>query len=89
VDDAELVLDAARDDELVGVDDDADPAAIVAEAEVEDRQAALDGDRDADGVVQFEAADGGELLLGEELLGQPPQAQSLVAVETGEKAVAS
>ena len=56
MDDAAFVLDAARDDEFVGVDDDADPVAVSIETEFENRQAALRGNRDADFVAQFEAA---------------------------------
>ena len=70
MDDAALVLDAPGNDELVGVDDYPDPVAVGGQAKLEDRQAALGGDRDTDFVAQFEAAGDAEFLFGEEAFDQ-------------------
>jgi hypothetical protein len=52
--------------EVAGVDDDAAPARVPVEPELEDRQAGLRGDRHAHRVGDLEAVHAGELLLGEE-----------------------
>ena len=83
--DAEFILDAARDEELVGVDHYPYPAAVIIEAEFEDRQATLRGDRDADLVGEREPAGGGKLLLGQEIFGEVTQSVLLRVVERGEK----
>lgn len=72
-------------DEFVRVDHDADPAAIGAQPEFQDGQAALGGDRDAHRVAQFEAAAGAEFLFGEEFLGEQFQPFLLVDRQDGEK----
>src|SRR3989442_548934 len=51
--------------EVARVDDDAGPAGVPVQAQLEDRQAGLRGDRDAHRVGHLHAVRAGELLLGE------------------------
>lgn len=81
VDHANLVFDLTRDDELVGIDDDADPVAVAFKAEVEDGQAALDGDRGAHRIAQLEFARGREFLFAEKTFAQCAQPSAFVRIE--------
>jgi hypothetical protein len=85
MDDAAFILDLPWHDELVGIDDDADPVLIGVQAELEDGQAALGSDRDADFVAQLQAIGGAEFLFGEKTFGQCLQLPLLVSGEYIEK----
>lgn len=63
VHDAVLVLDRLADHEFARIDDDADPAAIQLEAEVQHGHARLRGDADDDRVGEFEPVRGRKRLL--------------------------
>jgi hypothetical protein len=71
--------------ELAGVDDDAHPAVVEIQPEIEDRQARLQRDRDPDRVGQLEAAGRGNLLLVQEQHHQLAQAARVVGRQAGEK----
>ncbi len=69
--------------ELAGVDDDAHPAVVEIEPEIEDRQARLQRDRDPDLVGQLEVAGRGNLFLVQEQHHQLPQPACVVGRQAG------
>ena len=76
---ARLVGDAAWHDELRRVDDDARPAAVPVQSELQDRQTGLRGNVHLHGRGQFERMGGGHLLVRQQPRGETTQTLACVA----------
>ena len=81
MDDAGFILNDARNDEFVRVNDDADLAAVIVKSQVEDRQTPLRGDRNAHSVSQRQSARTGERFFSKKRFGQYSQALFFLVVK--------
>ena len=82
---AVLVDDAARNHEVARIDHDADPSGVPVEAQMQDRQAGLQGDRQLDAGCQLQVLRAAPLLFGDELAGQLAQAGALIRRQVAEE----
>ncbi len=80
-----LVDDAARNDEVARIDDDADPAAIMVEAEVQHGQAGLQANRKLNGRRQAQVAGACPFLFGDKCPSRGAQPLAIAGVQVAEK----